>query len=100
MREAGLSEAVIFTLHPLSTYCRSDPTRHFKLWRDNNDPDLRNPVLWVNHLSLEQDQSLMQQFPGRVGRLLVWDRDCEVRLYPLEELQPGSVPDVDGHRRR
>jgi hypothetical protein len=99
VRRAELGEAVIFTIHPLSNYCRSEPTRHFKLWRDNNDPDLANPVLWVNHLSVEEDRRLMERFPGRVGRVLVWDRECNVRLLPLEELAPGSIPDIDGTRR-
>ena len=97
--DAGLSEAVIFTVYPLSNYCRSLPTKHFKLWHDNNDPDLRNSLLWVNHLSLEQDRELMQHFPGYAGRILVWDRECNVRLLPLDSLQPGSGPEFDGRRR-
>ena len=48
---------------PFAPPCRSEPTGHFVFFRPNNDPDLRNPVLWVNHLTLAEDRELMARFP-------------------------------------
>ena len=46
------------------------PTRHFVFARPNNDPDLENPVLWLNHLGLEADREVMEYFPERRGYLM------------------------------
>jgi hypothetical protein len=91
---AGLHKAVVFTLEPFAPNCRSAPTRHFVFFWPNNDPDLANDVLWANHLSVEQDQQLMKEFPERRGYVMVWMRPCVVRLLPLDGLAPDDVPDA------
>jgi hypothetical protein len=91
-----LSNAVVFVYRPFSMHCRSEPTKHFKLWRPNNDPDLENDVLWVNHLTVPEDRRLMEHFPGRTGWVLLWDKQCEIRVLALDRLDAGSVPVQDG----
>jgi hypothetical protein len=95
-RRERLSDAIVFAYRPFSMHCRSQPTKHFKLWRPNNDPDLGNDVLWVNHLSVPEDRALMQHFPGRTGWVMLWDKACEVRVLPLDRLDPSAVPVQDG----
>ena len=92
VRRADLHNAVVFAPQPFAPNCRSAPTQHFVSWRPANDPDLRNNVLWANHISVEQDRRLMDHFPGRKGYVMVWQSDCQVTLLPLDTLQPGSVP--------
>jgi hypothetical protein len=89
---AHLDQAVVFVHRPYAPPCRSWPAQHFVFFRPNNDPDLRNPVLWVNHLTVEEDRQLMSTLPGRKGYLLLWRPDCRVRFAPLEEIPPGVEP--------
>ena len=49
-REANLHHAVVFAPYPYAPPCLSYPARHFVFYRPNNDPDLKNDVLWVNTL--------------------------------------------------
>ncbi|HEY3381647.1 MAG TPA: glycosyltransferase family 39 protein [Vicinamibacterales bacterium] len=82
VREARISNAVIFTTGFFAPQECITPTRHFVLFRPNNDPDLKNDVLWVNHLGWEQDHQLMRYFPDRVGYLLTWS-GCRAQLMKL-----------------
>jgi hypothetical protein len=93
VRQARLHNAVVFAPRPFAPNCRSAPAQHFVFWRPNNDPDLRDDVLWANHISIEQDHRLMEYFPGRSGYVMVWIRPCRVAILPLDSLDAGSVPD-------
>jgi hypothetical protein len=93
VQNAGLANAVIFSPQPFVANCRSTPTSFFVFWRPNNDPDLANDILWVNHLNIEDDGRLMRHFPGRKGYVMLWVAPCEVKLLPLDTLTPGSIPD-------
>jgi hypothetical protein len=90
---AGIHHAVVFAPRPFIAACRSWPNEHFVDWRPNNDPDLRDDVLWVNHISIEQDRRLMTHFPERRGYVMLWTRQCAVDLLPLDGLAPGAVAD-------
>ena len=90
---AGIHHAIVFAPRPYAPNCRSEPTRYFVFFRPNNDPDLRNDILWVNHLSVDQDRRLLDHFPDRRGYVMAWMIPCYVRLFPLDELQTGSLPD-------
>ena len=96
---AGLHKAVVFAPEPFAPNCRSAPTRHFVFFRPNNDPDLRNDVLWANDLGVEADRGLMAYFPSRHGYIMQWRRPCVVRLLPLDDLEPESVPGGLGDAR-
>lgn len=94
LTEADIERAVIFAPEPFIVYCQSAPTRGWVFVRPNNDPKLLNDLLWVNHLSLERNRQLMERFADRRGYVMVWDRSCRVVYLPLDQLQPGSVPDA------
>ena len=89
----GVHNAVIFTARPFASRCTSYPTMHFVHWRPNNDPDLSNDILWVNHISLETDRRLMEHFPSRTGYVMAWQKGCRLAMRKLDHLEPGSVPD-------
>jgi hypothetical protein len=98
-----LHRAVIFSPRPFTKHFArcGDETGHFVYWRPNNDPDLKNDILWVNHISLTEDAKLMSVFPDRTGYVYFFDPDCRRVLVPLDRAPPGSVPDgdVDGDNR-
>jgi hypothetical protein len=87
---AGLHRAVIFAPLPFAPPCGRMP-RHFVLFRPVNDPDLRNDILWVNHIDVESDRRFMTTRPGRTGYLLRWTPACEVRLLPLDTAIPADL---------
>lgn len=93
-REAGLGRSVVFVPEPFILYCRSRPATGWVFVRPNNDPELDNDVLWVNHLSLEKNRLLMRSFPDREGYVMAWDQSCRVAFLPLDRLAPGSFPDA------
>jgi hypothetical protein len=93
VRKAGLQRAVVFAPQPFAPNCRSTPTASFVFWRPNNDPDLRNDILWVNHINVEENKRLMRHFPDRTGYVMEWVEPCRVILLPLNTLTPGSIPD-------
>lgn len=95
---AGLERAIVFAPWPYAPNCRSYPTQFHVRFRPNNDPDLDNDVLWVNHLSVVENRQLMAHFPDRLGYVMVWSQDCEVQLLPLDALAEGQVR--DGRRRK
>ena len=90
-QKAGLRHAVIFAPWPFAPSCILIP-QHFVLFRPANDPDLRNDVLWVNHVDLESDRRLLETLPGRTGYLMQWTPTCEVSVRPLATLTPDEVP--------
>ncbi len=90
---AALHRAVIFAPQPFAPNCLSTPNEHFVHWHPPNDPDLANDVLWVNHISIEQNRRLMEHFPDRRGFVMVWEQPCQVALRPLDALAPGDVRD-------
>lgn len=92
VERAGLREAVVFAPKPFAPSCSTAAPKHFVFWRPNNHPDLLDPVLWVNHISVEDDQRFMRYFPERTGYVLHWNKLCEAELMPLAELGPGDVP--------
>lgn len=89
---AGIHGAVVFAPFPVRPIGCSR-TRHFVFWRPNNDPDLKSDVLWVNHVSVEENKKLMETLPGRRGYVLQWDASCKPLLLPLEQLAPDAVPE-------
>jgi hypothetical protein len=94
LSRAGLHNAVIFSAFPFTGRCNSAPARPFVFWSPVNDPDLTNDVLWVNHISVEEDRRLMPYFAARRGYVMVQTKSCVVRFLPLEQLQPTDVPDA------
>ena len=82
VKAAGISNAIVFTPGRFITQQCIAPTRHFVFMRPNNDPALKNDVLWVNDLGLNQDLELMRHFPGRQGYVLEWVR-CHPQLRRL-----------------
>lgn len=93
VREAGIRNAVVFSSRPFSVQCLSAPTRHWVFWRPNNDPDLANDVLFVNHVSVEENEKLMAHFPGRTGYVMAWRRDCHVVFFTLAQAKKMRFPD-------
>jgi hypothetical protein len=88
--DVGLRRAVIFAPLPFAPSCGRMPA-HFVLFRPVNDPDLRNDILWVNHIDIESDRRFMTTFPGRTGYLLRWTPACEVKLLPLDTTTPADL---------
>lgn len=89
LKDAQIHNAVVFAPHPFIRQDVIAPTRHFVFFRPNNDPDLRNDVLWVNTLTPGENRELMRHFPGRRGYVMTWEKNARVTFTPLE----GSPPD-------
>jgi hypothetical protein len=84
--------AIVFTYRPfVPRRCAS--VRHFVFAHEVNDPDLENPILWVNHLSIEHDRQLMQSYPDRQGLIMVWGQDCQPTFVSLAAAADLGVPD-------
>ncbi len=95
LRQMQVGPSVVFVPEPFIRYCASAPTEGWVFSRPNNDPRLENPVLWVNHLSIEKNKLLMSRsFPDRQGFVMAWDRRCHVVYFPLHNLEPGALPDA------
>jgi hypothetical protein len=86
--KAGLHRAVVFAPFPFAEPCNGTPN-HFVFFHPANDPDLQNDVLWVNHVSLEDDRRLVDRLPDRIGYVLTWSAHCDVALRPLPPLESG-----------
>ncbi len=89
LKDANIHNAVIFAPRPFIRQDPIAPTRHFVFFRPNNDPDLKNDIIWVNTLSSGENQELMRHFPGRRGYIMIWERDYRVTFTPLERILPG-----------
>ncbi len=83
LKARGISHAVVFTAGIFVDQQCIAPTRHFVFFRPNNDPFLRNDILWANHLGWQEDLGLMKSFPGRTGYRMVWEK-CRPRFMHLE----------------
>ena len=86
---AGISRAVVFAPFPFANRCRGVPA-HFVIFRPVNDPDLANDILWVNHVSLEEDRRLVESLGDRTGYVIQWTPQCDVTLVPLAALVSGD----------
>lgn len=84
--------AIVFTYRPfVPRRCAS--VRHFVFAHEVNDPDFENPILWVNHLSIEHDRRLMQMYPDRNGLIMMWGQDCQPVFVSLAAAAERGVPD-------
>jgi hypothetical protein len=84
LKAAGISHAVIFTAGLFVDQQCIAPTRHFVYFHPNNDPRLRNDILWANHLDWQDDIELMKKwFPDRNGYVMKWE-GCRPRFQHLE----------------
>jgi hypothetical protein len=83
VRKARLSNVIVFTAGAFVPQACIAPTRHFVWFRPNNDPGLRNDILWANHLGWEEDKQLLPHFPGRTGYLLMW-KGCRPELMRIQ----------------
>ncbi|GEM_PF-651833 len=92
VKKQKLKRAVVFATMRFTKQCVSKPTKHFLYWRPNNDPALKNDILWVNHLDVLSDKRLMKHFPARKGYVMQWKKDCTVHYLPLAPMKPGAVP--------
>lgn len=93
----NLQRALVFSPRPFTSYYArcGGGAAHYVYWRPDNDPDLKNPVLWVNHISLEEDRKLAALFPDRTPVVYFFDETCNRRLVLLDRAAPGSIPDGD-----
>jgi len=92
VERANVGRAVVFAPRPFGLPCTSFPTHNYIFFRPNNDPDLQNDVLWVNHLDVASDRQLMRHFPGRKGLILHRNDACELSLVPVETADPRQIP--------
>lgn len=98
---AGIHRAAVFAPYPFPARAAACSwPRHFVFWRPHTDPDLKNDVLWVNHVSVEEDRRLLETLPDRHGYVLQWDASCRPLLLPLEGLAPDAVPPAPQGRPR
>jgi hypothetical protein len=87
---AGIGRAIVFAPFPFAPRCDGIP-RHFVLFRPVNDPDLANDILWVNHVSLEDDRRLIERLGDRPGYLMQWTSKCDVALTRItNDAAPGT----------
>jgi hypothetical protein len=85
--------AIVFAYRPfVPRRCAS--VRHFVFAHEVNDPDFENPILWVNHLSIEHDQQLMRRYPDRKGFVMLWGTDCQPTFLPLTVAKELGLPDA------
>ena len=83
--------AIVFVPRPFIR-ANCSQTNHFLFWRPNNDPDLQNPILWVNHLTVAHDRKLMEVYPDRNAVVMVWSPKCVPTFLPLSELDDSTFP--------
>jgi hypothetical protein len=67
-------------------------TRNFIYFRPNNDPDLQNRILWVNHISVEHDRKLMEHYPDKDAVVMTWSPKCMPVFVPLAKIQDPGFP--------
>ena len=87
---AGIDRAVIFAPFPFAPPCHSVP-RHFVFFRPVSDPFLTNDILWVNHITVEDDRRLVTSLGDRPGFIMQWTDACKVTLQPLGNSTVGGV---------
>jgi len=86
LASAGIHQAVVFVPHPFLSRVSMAPTRNFVHWQPTNDPDLKNDILWVNHLTPDIDRTLMAYFPGRKGYMMGHNPSGVPLFIPLESV--------------
>ena len=87
---ARLSNAIVFAPLPFAPWTEGR-LRHFVFNRPVNDPDLKNNVWWVNHISIDDDRRFMSLHPDRTGYVLFWDKSHALQLVPLDGLSSDAV---------
>jgi hypothetical protein len=95
VRKQGIRRAVVFvpTRTPFVNPTCLGPTGHYVQARPNNDPELTNDVLWLNHLTLERDRDLMKRmFPDRTGYLMVVSPNCRTQIGRLDMARRAPPP--------
>jgi hypothetical protein len=84
--------AIVFVRRPfIPPACTN--TRHFRFAHEVNDPDFRNQVLWVNHISIEHDRKFLQGYPDHQGLVMLWSKDCQPTFVSLEIAADHGLPD-------
>ncbi len=67
-------------------------TRNYVYWRPNNDPELENRILWVNHITVAHDRKLAELFPDRQAFAMGWSAKCLPVFMPLDEIEDADFP--------
>ena len=85
----GLEDAVVFCYRPFTQVSgRPSGSKNFVFYPAPPHPDLRDSVLWVNHVDIAQDKLFMESFPQRTGWLMVLDEHQQPVFLPLDRLDP------------
>lgn len=92
--EEAPGRAVIFSPPRLGISCHARPARNYVFFRPNSDPDQRDRLLWVNHLSLERDRQFVERVNHGPGFLLTRGEGCSFKLVPLEQATPDRFPTI------
>jgi hypothetical protein len=85
------SPTVIFAPRPLIPR-NCGRTKNYIYWRPNNDPDLDNRIIWVNHITVAHDKKLMELFPDRQGFAMGWSSKCRPVFMPIGEIEDEDFP--------
>lgn len=98
---ARAAPALVFSARPYVPPPCSFPSGHVRFFHDLPWPDHRDPVLWVNHTTIEADREAARAFPDRKAYFAWWRRDCSFALVPigsdvLADLPPASVSAPSG----
>jgi hypothetical protein len=67
--------------------------RHFVFAHEVNDPDFQNPILWVNHISVDHDRRFMEGYPDRKGLIMLWGRGCQPTFVSLTVAEERNIRD-------
>jgi hypothetical protein len=88
LRTSKIDNAVIFAPRPFVPQCATGYARHYVYWRPISDPELKDDIIWANHITAELDRGLMEaRFPDRTGYVMFWKADaCRPVLLPLESV--------------
>jgi hypothetical protein len=78
-----IENAIVFSPRHFAPNCRSTPTRHFVGFRPENDPDLRNDIVWINDLGALHNEKALADYPGRNAFVLAWKEPCHVVFHPV-----------------
>ena len=90
--EYGIDKAVIFVTSPFTRPCADLPLQGFVGWWPANHPDFENPIVYANHVSLEDNRRLQREyFPDRPGFLMALRSDCRPLLLPIESDLPAEA---------
>jgi hypothetical protein len=98
LQESGIEKAVIFAPRPFIAPCATGFGGHYVFWRPISDPELRDDIIWANHITLELNRGLMRaRFPDRKGYVMGWPLGvCQPVFLPLEKAGPEFPPGFIG----